>query len=107
MTHVEALGRDAGRVRSKPAARPVDAAVFQIVPGALAGEVRRDGSESRAEDRARQEAVTRHLTRSRTMTLKQSASRAKQHRIAMLKHRRKAEDVLGKIALAWFARSAG
>jgi hypothetical protein len=98
MTHVETLGRDLGRVRAQPAARPMDAAVFQIVPGAMAGEVRRDGRESRAEDRQRPKA--------RTAALKQASSRVKAHRIAMLKHRKSAEDVLGRIAFKHFFQGA-
>ena len=91
MIHGETLGRDAGRVRSQPSARPMDAAVFQIVPGAMAGEVRRDGRESCAEDRQRPKA--------RTAALKQASSRVKAHRITRLKHNRQAEEVAGMIAL--------
>lgn len=91
MTHVETLGRDLGRVRARSAARPMDAAVFQIVPGAMAGEVRRDGRKSRAEDRQRKKA--------RTAALKQASSRVKAHRLSVLKHRKQAEEVAGMIAL--------
>ena len=91
MTHGETLGRDPGRVRAQPAARPMDATVFQVVPGAMAGEVRRDGRESGAEDRQRPKA--------RTAALKQASSRVKAHRLSVLKHRKQAEEVAGMIAL--------
>ena len=91
MTHVETLGRDLGRVCARSAARPMDAAVFQIVPGALAGEVRRDGDSARGQDRQRPKA--------RTATLKQASSRVKAHRLSVLKHRMQAEEVAGMIAL--------
>ena len=91
MIHGETLGRDAGLVRSRSATRPVDAAVFQIVPGAMAGEVRRDGDSARGQDRQRPKA--------RTATLKQASSRVKAHRLSVLKHRKQAEEVAGMIAL--------
>ena len=100
MSHAQTTGRDLGRVRAQPAARPMDAAVFQIVPGAMAGEVRRDGSESRVEDRARQEATFRRLikpiARARVF---QASARTKQRRLVRLKHNRQAEEVAGMIAL--------
>jgi hypothetical protein len=79
------------RVRAEFAGRTVDAAVFQSVPGALAGDVRRDGREPGAEDRQRPKA--------RTAALKQASCRAKAHRLARLKHQKQAEEVTGLIAL--------
>ena len=91
MIYDKTLGGYLGRVRSQPATRPVDAAVFQIVPGAMAGEVRRDGDSARGQDRQRPKA--------RTATLKQASSRVKAHRLSVLKHRKQAEEVAGMIAL--------
>ena len=99
MTNGETLGRDAGGVRSRPATRPVDAAVFQIVPGAMAGEVRRDGGQPRAEDRARQEAALRRLMKPIARAHAQASARTKQRRLVRLKHLRQVEEVAGMIAL--------
>ena len=100
MIHGETLGRDAGRVRSRSATRPVDAAVFQIVPGAMAGEVRRDRGESRTEDRQGQEARLKRLMKPIVRAhVFQASERTKKRRLVRLKHNRQAEEVAGMIAL--------
>ena len=100
MTHGETLGRDAGRVRSWPAERAVDAAVFQSVPGAMAGEVRRDGNAARGQDRQGQAAaILKRLMKPRAGVHLLDPGRTKRHRLSVLKHRKQAEEVAGMIAL--------
>ena len=100
MTHVKTLGRDLGRVRAQPSARPMDAAVFQIVPGAMAGEVRRDGNSARGQDRQGQAAaILKRLMKPRAGAHLVDHGRTKRHRLTLIKHRRQAEEVAGMIAL--------
>ena len=100
MIHAQTTGRDLGRVRARSAARPMDAAVFQIVPGALAGEVRRDGDSARGQDRQGQAAaILKRLMKPRAGVHLLDPGRTRRHRLTLLKHRKQAEEVAGMIAL--------